>query len=274
MHFRRAATALLLTLAALVCTGCLDSDILIKVRRDGSGTIEQSVLVNPKTFENLAALASQTGRGDATPPSAVPLPKDLLDESKLKEAAARMGPGVRFVSVAPVTQGAMEGARAVFAFDDVNTLNVTQSPQAGSTAPSLPVTFRLDRSTTGPAVLNITTVEQPRSASAPTSAPPAGATRRMPPEMLALVKPFLQDLRIVLAVDVEGSIVRTNAEHVTGSRVTLLELDFGPLLDDPAAFEKLATLGHGASLDDVKPLVKDLPGVRMNTSPAIAIAFQ
>ena len=79
---------------------------------------------------------------------------------------------------------------------------------------------------------------------------------------------------LALAVDVQGSLVRTNAEHVNGSRVTLLDVDFGRLMENPAVFEKLTAVRPGASLSDVKPLLKELPGVMINSSSSIMIVLK
>jgi hypothetical protein len=256
-------------LAAIACSmaACLSSDTLINVRADGTGTIEQTILVNPKTIEMFAAMAGAQG-GQSTP--AIPKPGDMLDETKLKEAATRFGTGVRYVSSTPMKQGDFEGARALFAFDDVNGLNVSEGPQSGSQRPSM--TFHLDRVPEGGAVLTITTPDVAAPATPPAAAAPAQG--QLPPEALAVIKPLLQGLRIGIALNVEGAVVRTNAEHVNGSRVTLLDVDFGPLLANDTAFEKLARLGPGANITTAKAALKDLPGVTINSSPTILIQFR
>src|SRR5688572_18202869 len=90
-------------LAATACSlsGCLSSDTLINVRADGTGTIEQTILANLKTIEMFAGMAGAQGGAPASP---IPKPADMLDEAKLKEAAARFGKGVRYVSSAPMKQ--------------------------------------------------------------------------------------------------------------------------------------------------------------------------
>jgi hypothetical protein len=275
MAVRRLVSVFLVCLAAAASSACLTSDTLVKVKADGSGTIEQILMVNPKTFEGLAAMMGQMAGDGAGAPAAMPSPKDMLDEAKLKEAAARFGKGVRYVSSAPLTQGELQGAKAIFAFDDINTLAVNQSPDAG-TAPANhdPVRFRLDRRPDGHAVLTVTMPERegrgPRR-----QAPSMGReTGQVPPEAIAMVKPFLEGLRVAIALDVQGTVVKTNAEHVRGSRITLLDLDFAPLLADPTAFQRLTSLGPGASIADVRPLLEDLPGVKVNTQPALSIEFK
>jgi hypothetical protein len=259
--------------SAVASSGCLSSDTVIKVRADGSGTIEQSILVNPKTFEHFAGMMGQMAGAEGQPAGPMPSPKDMLDEAKLKEAAGRFGPGVRFVSAAPITQGDLQGARAVFAFDDINALSVSQGPGPGGRQHTeSPVTFRLDKRADGAAVLTIT-LPEPSTDNSSALQQPSGPGQ-LPPEAMAMVKPLLQDLRVALAVDVDGALLKTNADHVSGSRVTLLDIAIGPLLDNPAAFEKLSGLGPGASIEQMKPLLKDLPGIKVNATPAVVIEFK
>jgi hypothetical protein len=179
---------------------------------------------------------------------------------------------VRFVSAAPLTEGELQGARAVFAFDDINTLSVSQGPGPARHDTESPVTFRLNKRADGASVLTITLPEPSTSEASTSQAPsPPG---QLPPEAMALMKPLLQDLRVALAVDVEGALLKTNADHVSGSRVTLLDIAIGPLLDNPQAFEKLSGLGPGASIEQMKPLLKDLPGIKVNATPAVVIEFR
>jgi hypothetical protein len=251
------------------------SDTLIKVRPDGSGTIEQTLMVNPKTFESLALMVSQmAGGADARPSKPeLPSPKDILDEAKLKEAATRFGSGVRYVSSTQVKNGDLEGGRAIFAFDDINTLNVTQGPSPGATTHSDRMRFRLDRRPGG-SVLVVTMNQQSPAPDPGQADKGAGAAPQMPPEAMAMVKPMLQDLHMVVALDVDGTLVRTDAEHVKGNRITLLDLDFGPLLESPAAFEQLTRVRPGTSMDELTPLLKGLPGVTVNSRPSLTVEFK
>ena len=113
----------LLVVAALtiLAAGCIDSQAVIKVNRDGSGTIEQTMLVNltaAKGFMN------GLGSGQAEVRSSGP----VMNEEDFKRAAERMG--VRPVSLTPVKNGAFEGTKAVYAFDDLGQIRIHQDPRA------------------------------------------------------------------------------------------------------------------------------------------------
>lgn len=253
--------------------GCLSNDTLVKVRADGSGTVEQTLMVNPETFEGFAAMAGgQKDGGDVNVKMNFPSPKDMLDEAKLKEAAAQIGPGVRFVSATPLKEGKMEGARAIFAFDDINKISVTGGGASGGPSNDPPMTFHMERRPGGTSLLTINLPDPAdKSKAEPAAAAPPSP---MPPQMLAMLKPLFADMRVAIALEVEGGVVKTNATHVSGSRITLLNIDFGALMNAPGAFEKLTSLGPGASMTEVAPIIKDIPGLQVQTTPTLSVEFK
>ena len=72
-------------------TACLNSTTLVKVKPDGSGTVEQTTLVNT------AAL-----KGDDAGAAAATEGRRSINEADLERTAERMGKGVRLVSAEPV----------------------------------------------------------------------------------------------------------------------------------------------------------------------------
>jgi len=262
--------ALPLGLVLLVHAGCLKTDTLVKLRPNGSGTVEQTMLVNTEAFEGFAAMAG-ADKGDGKVSTNIPSANDLLDEAKLKEAATRLGPGVRFVSATPLQDGKLKGARAIFAFDDINKINVTSGGPSKDASNDAPMTFHMEQRAGGTSVLTVRMpdrAEEEARARSDEKAPP------MPPQMLALFKPLFADMRIGVALELEGAIVKTNAAHVAGSRITLLDVDFGTLIGDEGAFEKLMALGPGAKMSDVAPVIKGIPGLKVQGTETISVEFK
>jgi hypothetical protein len=187
-----------------------------------------------------------------------------------------MGTGVRYVSSQRITEGAMEGVKAIYAFDDVNTVRIDENPPtpgpgggSGGTSPRRkPVAFKYTKQGGG-GVLNIQMPDEPRPAR---SAGSTGPRQPPNPQMMAMMQKMFEGARVVIDVEVDGVIVKTDADHVAGSRVTLVEMDLGELMKDPSKFEKLQSLGPGATFSDVKPLLKDVKGIKLN-GPAVMIEF-
>ena len=94
---------------------------------------------------------------------------------------------------------------------------------------------------------------------------PQGGPDMSDPTIMKMVKTMFDGFKIAIDLEVVGSIVKTNAEYVKGSRMTLLEMDLGQLFEDQEKLKALqGKIGPGASLTEVKPYLKDVKGVKIN----------
>ena len=256
---------------AIVASGCLNSSTLISVKSDGSGTIEQTMLVN--------AAAGRMALGGLEAPGAQ---GPIVNDADLRRTAESMG-GVRFVSAEPMTAGGFEGVRALYAFDDVNTVRISQGPPPGSGGPSAfspapaadsPVVFHQARGADS-SVLTVRLDEAARQAPDTNGAPAhVGPGALTDPQMLGMMKMMLQGFALAIDLEVDGAIVRTNADYVQGSRVTLLNVDLDALFEDEAAIADLqARLGPGTTPAQVWPYLKGVTGIRIN-QPLLTIEYR
>jgi hypothetical protein len=269
----RSIRLLVVLLAAVGLTACLDSTTLVKLKPDGSGTVEQTTLMNTAALKGLMGGAG----GQTSGP--------MMNKADLERTAKSMGEGVRLVSSEPIkTDGGFEGVKAIFAFDDINKIQVSQSPgisggtgAARSSEPTAedPVRFKLTRGD-GTSTLTINFVDRPGAGK--TDNTPNPAPGEMPdlsnPMIMNMMKTMFQGFKINIGLEVLGSIVKTNAEYVSGPRLTLLELDVAAILADEAKFKALqGKLGPDASLSEVKPYLKDIKGIKVD-GPSITVEFR
>ena len=265
----RSLRVLLAVVTAVALTGCINSTTLIKLNADGSGTVEQTTLMNTAALKAMMPGAEkQMGGG-------------VVNKADLERTAARMGKGVRLVAAEPA-KGAngFEGSKAIFAFDDINQIQVSQGPSmSGSTDGRIdaepttqdPVRFTLTQSG-GTSKLTIAFVDKPGGSSQ------GGTSSDMPdltnPMMMGMIKSMFAGFKLNIDLEVAGSIVKTNAEYVTGSRLTLLEMDMDSLLADEAKLKALQSkLGPDASLSAIKPYLKDIKGIKVD-GPTISVEFK
>ena len=269
-----------LRLAALVLAlpftaGCLTTTMLVKVRPDGSGTVEQTILLNVKALEMAGqmmgkAMGAEPPSGQASPPKSF---TEVFSEADFKKMAEQAGPGVRFVSSTPLTDGDKQGARVVFAFDDINKIQVDPTdvkPSAGEGASSRNTSFKLARLANGNALLTIDmpdTAKKAEDGREPGEAAPQTTQEDVPPEMAAMIKQMFAGMRIGLEVEVEGRVVRTNAPFASGSRITILEMDLDQLLQQEDALKKLPKLGPGTDMAQLMTQLKDIKGLKISPPP-------
>ena len=265
-----------LLLATTTLTACLNSTTLVKVKPDGSGTVEQTTLVNTAALKGMMGGAAKQTEGPT------------INRDDLERTAARMGTGVRLVSAEKITgDNGFEGTKAIFSFDDINQIQISQDPNmSGSTSGRLsteptaddPVKFKLTRGA-GTSTLTINYIDKPPSSSEKPYPSPAGGD--MPdltnPMIMNMMKTMFQGFKVHIGLEVVGSIVKTNADYVSGSRITLLEMDVMELLSDEAKLKALQGKIGGSpdslSLSQVRPLLKDIKGIKID-GPSISVEFR
>ncbi len=273
-RFVRAAVALA---AAAVGTACLDTSTLVTVKPDGSGTIQQRILVSTEGLEDALGGMGFKSKGGATKKSGGPKAGDLRAD------AARVGDGVELVSVEPLTAPAgFQGAVATYSFRDIRKLRADEflmpgPPGGASSAPGDARTaFTFTTTPDGTALLSIVFDEKPakkKKGTADKNAPQdfPGLTDA---KALEMVKTLFRGFKVGLDVEVAGDIVRTNADHVNGRRITLMAFDMDALLADESRLKALdKVLSPGASLAEARPLLAGIDGIKIN-KPIVKIEFR
>ena len=91
--------------------------------------------------------------------------------------------------------------------------------------------------------------------------------------MMAQMMKVFEGMRIAFSVEVEGTILETNAMHREGSRVTLIDIDFGKLIEMPERFKKIGQ-AQPKTLEEAKLLMKDIPGIKVDFNDEIIITFK
>ena len=258
-----------LVLIALTCTACLRSSTLITVKADGSGTIDQEIGASPQAMAMLRSFAAgEQGERKTAPPT-----EGIFGPAQAQKLATEMG--VRYVSGEPVKTADMEGFRAKYAFDDIAKLrmkmNQNAAPSPGAGAPAEPP-FGFDFERRGDA--SVLTIRMPEQKMGPNG--PLGQLTQMPgsqgtspadnQQAIAMMKMMMRGLFVDVSLAVDGRIVKTNAPFVSGSKITLAQMDFDTLLANESAFEKLQ------KASDAKQL-KDVPGLKLVTDPKVTIEF-
>ena len=96
---------------ALVIAGCVDVETKIKVNKDGSGTIEETMLMSSEMVEMMKQFMS----GFATD-STNTQEFNLYNEEDLKNKASDYGEGVVFLSGKELKKDGREGYTAIYSF--------------------------------------------------------------------------------------------------------------------------------------------------------------
>lgn len=264
-----------LLLAALT-SGCITALTSIKLRPDGSGTIEQTLSMSAAAASQFAEMAS--GFGDAAPGAKKGELPEFFSEKDMKEAAAKYGEGVVFVSSTPIKTADRVGRIATYQFADIRTLRIDQKPQTGdmpgasSGKEKEDVLFRFAKQPSGTSQLTVVFPEDKLDkARKEATTDEDGKKKSLEPGQLEMMKKLFDGLKVAIDVEVLGTIVKTNSPHVQGSKVTLLEMDFSQLL---ANDQLLSQIGEPGSIEEAKQMLKDVKGFKVNLDREVTIEFK
>lgn len=269
---------------ALICiAGCIQVSTVVKVKPDGSGTIEETLLINKAAMQQVEGMMQgMTEQMAGTQPGAGQFSEEfkVLDEAQLRKSASEMGEGVTYVSSEKITTKEAEGYRATFVFADINKLRLDTSPSdktpsgLGSKAQDQGAfaTFRFDQGP--PAVLRVMLPEELTSENLQPPALPDTLKADDPQaaEMAEQMKEMFKDMKVSIALEVEGDIVRTNATHREGSRITLMEVDFGKLLENEENLKKISQR-KPKNAEEARKLLMGVPGIKVEFNPELRVEF-
>jgi hypothetical protein len=283
-----------LLILLLILTGCLQVNTLVKIKPDGSGTIEETFLISKEFVQLIKEMTEQMMSGLAEPEGDQSAQKstekqtetffDIFDENKLKKEAIKKGEGVTYTSGKKVITDKFEGYKAIYSFTNINKLKINQNPS--ESIPSDPsgndneskkkkelVTFHLKKGNPSTLMVRLPAGkgdDKPISSEEPETVKTDNQQSEM---MMTQMKKMFEGMKITMAIEIQGSIVETNATHRKDSRITMMELDFGKLLQMP---EKLKQFGQlkPESLEDAKQLMKNLPGIKVELNKEITIKFK
>ena len=261
-----AFAVVLLIAVACACGGCFESTTILRVNGDGSGTLQQRTIIKKAALAQLRSF-SAFGGGRAT--------LDPLSGDQARTLAASLGEGVTLSSTSRIATDEGEGRESVYAFPDVAKLHVSEQPPTpggvsvrtqGLSTDAPDITLGLTHEPNGDAVLHVL-VPPPAIFAGPDG---SGGINPVVIAQLQALKGMLAGAHLLLAAEPQGQLVKTSSPYVDGARVTLLEVDLDKLMADEAF---LARLQAAKTPDEVRAVVKDAPGLRINLDPDISVQF-
>lgn len=259
-------TILTAALLALFSTSCFEQTAVIRLNKDGSGTITETTLLGAEASAMLEGMSAQGGGED-------PLAK-MTDEKLTTAYAKKLGEGVEVEKAGKVEKNGKKGVEVVYKFKDINKVSFTMggsmveatkamAPEGADvkTPDQKPVTFKYAD--------GVLTLANPQNKPA---AKPEGAEKapEIDPAQLEMAKGMFKDMRMSFKLEVADGIAETNATHVEGNNVTLMDIEFAKLVEDPAKLKKMMELNDEGPAA-AAALFKDTPGVKVETKEEFTV---
>lgn len=245
----------LLLLAALsfALTSCLEIKSTVIANKDGTATIEESMLLSAQ----LAAMAA-AGGGQADQLKGL-----VMDKEKAEARAKKLGEGVTLKSLEEVkSPDGKTGTKVVFAVADISKLKYVpfEPEQDGKPSKTEPMTFALSGST-----LTITNPEADKRKEVDPNKPKKGAAEiaQMKAQM-AMMRPMFAGMRLSVEVKGAGGIGSTDATHASDGTISYLDIQFDKLMDNAEAFAEIMETGdNGLSMADAASKFSKVEGLKI-----------
>jgi hypothetical protein len=251
--------------ACLASTACFQMTTVVKIKGDGSGTIDHTLLVTKAALAQLRSFgALGGGRGQKI---------DLTSEDQARSLAASFGPGVTYVSSDPIDTPLGEGRHSTYEFADIGQVRISQQPRTdglpvrpAANPASGEITCALTREPGGNAVMHI---NLPEMNFLGTLGDSAGGGPGLA-QQVAMVRSLLAGARISISVEPAGELVRTSSPYVDGARVILLEVNLDQVLGNEALLTRLQS---AKTQDEIKAALSDVPGLKISLEREVTIEF-
>lgn len=270
--------------------GCFQTDTVIRLKPDGSGVIEQTFLLSNTFLESFQELSKGFVDDDDKTKSEAKIEKEDPVQGMIKDARSKenqFGPGVKFVSAIPMKTETMSGYKAIYSFKDINTLKVNQNPGnkaeklgAGKENPTEEENILFKFVKKGSTSTLTMMMPKPKAGKEEKEknedkVPKAEVQKKgeEDPKAAEMAMKILKDMGIRIALEINGTILKTNATYRKNSELTILDLNFGKFIENKDQFEKL-TAANPKTVQEIKELVKGIEGLKIETANPIVVEFK
>lgn len=230
---------LLAVAAVFGLASCLEIKSTVTVNKDGTATVEETVLLGAQLAAMMAQGGGAGGPGDQ-------LKGLVMDKEKAAERAKQLGEGVTVKSVEEVkSPDGKSGNKVTFAVADIRKLkykpNTPEEKKDGEKNKDDDlITFGLEGSTL--------TIHNP---SADKKREGDGKPKKSAEEIaqmkaqVGMMKPMFAGMRMTIEVKSASGIASTDASHQNGDSISYLDIQFDKLLDNIEVFAEIMETGEG-----------------------------
>ena len=252
---------------ALITSACLQIESTISLKKDGSGTITEKMILGQQMAAMMQMAEAQGGAGG---PAGGPMAQ-MMDKAKAEARAKGMGEGVELVSMEKINDNGKVGVKTTFKFADINKLKYTTSSamsgMEGMKAPENDDAAPVFKYADGKLTI---TQKRPEVKNEDIDAAKKAADNQIGEQELAMMQGMMKDMRMTMKIKIESGIKKTNASHVDGDTLTMADIQFAKLLSDP---EKLKVLQTG-DFEKTKMALKGIDGIKFETQEVVEVELK
>ena len=258
--------------AALFLNGCIQVETKLFVKKDGSGTINERVVMS-KTFSNMLKEFAQSFQDSTSTDEFV-----LFKDEEIIDDAKNYGADVSYVSHEFISEEKWEGYTAVYSFNDVSKIKLTPDPdnkvEVGMETEDSGQAkdyyyFSFIRGDIAELIIDRPEIKIDKSEVEETDQEETQDTNEGPgDEFLEMMK----GMSIKVQVGVDGNIIGTNASYVDGSEITLFQMDLSEMMKDRNNFKEF-TDKQPNNVEEMKEFLDKFPSMKLEIEKPVKIKF-
>ncbi|MCJ7554717.1 MAG: hypothetical protein MUO34_12640, partial [Ignavibacteriaceae bacterium] len=263
---------IVLSFLLVTLTGCLQVDTTITLNPDGSGVIEETVLMKSTIIEMIREFASSFDENAE---------EDEFKFYKVEEQknkASDYGEGVTFLEGTEIIEEDWEGYKVKYSFKDINKLKIDPSPddkinigdeeEDTDQAEREYITFNFEKG--NPSDLKIIFPKPEFKEDKSTETVEADSVDTGAAEMF---KNMFEGMRVSVNLKLNGNITETNASFVNGNTITMMEIDFANILNNEDIITSMEKK-NPQSLEEFRELTKDIEGIKIEFQEEVNVKFR
>lgn len=256
-------------------SGCLQVNTKVNLNEDGSGTIEETVVMKNEMIKMMQEFAVMF---DSTKTEKF----EMLNEEDLISKASNFGDGVKYVSGDKFSIEGYEGYKVVYSFSDINKVKLSPSPddkipfgddlnKDEEKAVDDYLKFNFTKGNPSTLVVNFPKPQMEEEIK-PDSAYTPIEDSTFTDEMEQKFVEMFDGMKIAVHFNFEDGIDETDASFVEGSVVTLMEVDFSEIVKNKDVMKNLQS-SKPKTMEEFREVIGDLKGIKIEFKEQVTIKF-
>lgn len=264
-----------LVFISFLLAGCLQVDTTINVKKDGSGTINEKILMS-KTFINMMkefAMAFQDS-------SSAEQQFSLFKDDEIIADAREYGTDVKYLSHSFISNDGWEGYEAIYAFDDISKIRIQPDPDSkvamseGGTETNDGGEYYFFKFKKGDvAELTIDRPEIDFNSESEEDESSGETAEQNYDELGEEALKMMDGMKINIAVKVDGDIASSNATYADGSTITLFQMNLSEMMENKEAFKEFQK-EEPKNIGEMKQFMEKFPGMKIEIQKPVTIKFK
>ncbi len=267
-------TKIAILIAAFTLSGCLQIFTTVNVNPDGSGEVEETVLLGKNLLELLQSISVMFQ--DSTK---VMSAEEIFTKEDILKSWEKMGNGTQLKVFENVKEKDLTGYRAVFSFKDISQIKIDQNPdnkmpsfgeENESESQNGGIGFEFHRDEKSHLKILLPEIKSEEKFNTQTVAEDTSVLDQR--EIDEFVEMFNQ-LKVSVRIKVNGEIISTNAHHIDGNTITVINFDIKQVFSNPDLI-KLFREKKPSNISDMEKFADLIPGFQFEFNNITDVTFK